>query len=90
MISLESMIQKYVFLGDSTPKLDKKIEIPVFHCHGEADDIIPFAVGQKSSNTLTDLIERYEFHSFPQMKHEANSTTMRLLKTFLKNNLPPI
>ena len=80
----------YHFLGDSTPNLGKKIEIPVFHCHGEADGVIPFTIGQKTSNTLKNLIEKYEFHSFPHMDHEANRTEMGLLKTFLKNNVPPM
>ena len=79
-----------LFSGDAIHKLERKLEIPVFHCHGEADDIIPIAIGRKTSDALTNLIQQYEFHSFPYMKHDANDSTMDLVQKFITKHLPPM
>ena len=79
-----------LFSGDAIPKLERKLEIPVFHCHGEADDIIPIAIGRKTSDALNNLIQQYEFHSFPYMKHDANDSAMDLVKKFIAKHLPPM
>ena len=98
LISMEKLLLRFsdlcifsnLFSGDAIPKLERKLEIPVFHCHGEADDIIPIAIGRKTSNALTNLIQQYEFHSFPYMKHDANDSTMDLVQKFITKHLPPM
>ena len=98
LISIEKLLLRFsdlyifsnLFSGDAIPKLERKLEIPVFHCHGEADDIIPIAIGRKTSNALTNLIQQYEFHSFPYMKHDANDSAMDLVQKFITKHLPPM
>ena len=71
------------------PSLDDKIDTPVFHCHGEDDQMISFERGQKTSKALTELVKQYQFHTFPNMGHEANQEEMDLLQSFVQKYLPP-
>ena len=72
------------------PNLQNKIETPVFHCHGEDDQMISFERGKITSEALAKLAPNYEFHSFPYMGHEANQEEMDLLQQFLIKHLPPL
>ena len=62
------------------PDLKGKIETPIFHCHGEDDQMISFERGKLTSEALSNLAPNYEFHSFPWMGHEANQEEMDLLQ----------
>ena len=72
------------------PNLKGKIETPVFHCHGEEDQMISFERGQMTSEALSSLVQDYEFHSFPYMGHEASQDEMDKLQMFLMKHLPPL
>ena len=72
------------------PELKGKIETPVFHCHGEDDQMISFERGQITSKALSTLVQKYEFHSYPYMGHEANQEEMDQLQMFIMKYLPPL
>ena len=75
-------------LGDNVPSLEEKISTPVFHCHGEDDDMKSMERGHKTSKALTELVKDYQFHTFPNMGHEANQDEMDLLQSFIQKHLP--
>ena len=76
--------------GDQVPQLDVKIDTPVFHCHGEDDQMISIERGRRTSNVLKELVKTYEFHTFPYMGHEATEEEMNLVSDFICKYLPPI
>ena len=78
------------FSGDKVPELENMNETPVFHCHGEDDEMISIERGRKTSKVLKELVKNYEFHSFPYMGHEATQQEMDLLSEFIAKHLPPI
>ena len=76
-------------LGDLVPKMEEKIDTPVFHCHGDDDQMISIYRGKKTSEVLQKLVKNYEFHNFPYMGHEATEEEMNLLSEFIAKQLPP-
>ena len=70
------------------PSLEEKIDTPIFHCHGEDDVMISMERGHKTSKALTELVKDYQFHTFPNMGHEANQEEMDLLQAFVQKHLP--
>ena len=62
----------------------------MFHCHGEADQGMTIGRGRKTSETLKDLVQDYQFHTIPYMGHEANLEAMELIKNFVSEKLPPL
>ena len=87
MISLQFFF--YYFVGDLVPKMEEKIDTPVFHCHGDDDQMISIYRGKKTSEVLQKLVKNYEFHNFPYMGHEATEEEMNLLSEFIAKQLPP-
>ena len=71
------------------PKIEEKIDTPVFHCHGDDDQMISIYRGKKTSEVLQKLVKNYEFHNFPYMGHEATEEEMNLLSEFIAKQLPP-
>jgi len=76
--------------GDQVPERDTKIETPVIHCHGEDDQMISIERGRKTSHALTDLVQKYEFHTYPHMGHEASQEEMDKVQEFVSLHLPPL
>ena len=69
--------------------MEEKIDTPVFHCHGDDDQMISIYRGKKTSEVLQKLVKNYKFHNFPYMGHEATEEEMNLLSEFIAKQLPP-
>lgn len=84
--------QKYFLcLGNKEPELAEKITTPVFHAHGTDDQMISFERGGKlTSEILKKNIESYQFHSIPDMGHEATEEEMILVQNWIKEKCPEI
>ena len=84
------LILSSYFAGDVTPKFDHKIETPVFHCHGRADQVISKDKTDRTLKVLKEVIQKYEFHNMPNLGHEINDEELDLIKDFIYDNLPPV
>jgi predicted esterase len=67
-----------------------KIDVPVLHCHGELDDMVPYDRGEKTGKIISAIVRDYRFHSFPDMMHESTEEEMELVKLFIEERLPQL
>lgn len=61
---------------------------PLFMCHGEKDDIVPYAWGQHTFKELQQRGIIGEFQSFPDMYHCISKEELNLLHQWILQQLP--
>lgn len=61
---------------------------PLFMCHGEKDDIVPYTWGQHTFKELQQRGVTGEFHSFPNMYHDISKEELILLQQWILQQLP--
>jgi phospholipase/carboxylesterase len=61
--------------------------MPILIIHGIEDDIVPCALGEETSNHLSQLGFNIEFHRLPHLAHQINSRVLQLVDRFLVDRL---
>jgi predicted esterase len=46
--------------------------------------------GRLTSQALTELVQDYKFHTFPDMGHECSQEELDIVKNFIQEKLPPL
>ncbi|KTB10687.1 Acyl-protein thioesterase 1 [Nakaseomyces glabratus] len=62
---------------------------PVFHGHGESDDVVPFPIGVQTAEFFKSAgeLENYTFKSYRGLGHSADPAELNDLAEFLKSNV---
>ena len=67
---------------------ESKSSTPVLQCHGESDEVVPFARGEQTLGALKELVTDVRFQGYPGMAHEAVPGELDLVKSFITEQLP--
>lgn len=83
----------YMLLSDRiknyTPENWPNKDTPFFLGHGDEDEVVPHAFGQRSAKMLKDLgVENVEFNTYPDLGHSADPVEIDDLEKFLMKTLP--
>ena len=76
--------------GDFVPKVNHKIETPVFQFHGRADKGVSLNKGNDASKILKEVVINYEFKIITGLGHEVNDEELELIRNFISKYLPPV
>ena len=76
--------------GDFVPKVNHKIETPVFQFHGRADKGVSLNKGNDASKILKEVVINYEFKIITDLGHEVNDEELELIRNFISKYLPPV
>ena len=76
--------------GDFAPKVNHKIETPVFQIHGGADKGVSLDKANDASKILKEVVINYEFKIITDLGHEVNDEELELIRNFIYKYLPPI
>ena len=76
--------------GDFAPKVNHKIETPVFQIHGGADKGVSLDKANDASKILKEVVINYEFKIITDLGHEVNDEELELIRNFISKYLPPI
>lgn len=79
-----------LFSGNVAPKFGQKLKTPIFHGHGEDDEMIRLKRATFTSTILREMVENYQFTAYPGMGHEAHQHELEHLREFVINNCPII
>lgn len=63
---------------------------PLFMCHGERDDVVPYEWGDETFRDLRELQIKGEFHTFPRMFHTLCRKELEMLHHWLLQILPEV
>ncbi|XP_047494379.1 LOW QUALITY PROTEIN: lysophospholipase-like protein 1 [Penaeus chinensis] len=63
---------------------------PLFMCHGERDDVVPYEWGDETFRDLRELQIKGEFHTFPRMFHTLCRKELEMLHQWLLQILPEV
>jgi len=64
------------------------INIPILHCHGEADLMTPMDMAHKVSKLIKEFNKNYTFKTYPKMVHATCDQEMQDVKGFISKHLP--
>jgi lysophospholipase-2 len=64
-------------------------DIPILHCHGEADPMVTIQMAHKSKETVMEKgALKYELKTYPGLVHSVNPEEIQHVKEFLEGVLP--
>ncbi|XP_045592210.1 lysophospholipase-like protein 1 isoform X2 [Procambarus clarkii] len=61
---------------------------PLFMCHGEKDDVVPYTWGERTFEELRKRGVKGEFHSFSNLYHNISKEELVMLKEWILKQLP--
>lgn len=61
--------------------------LPVLQCHGDADPIVPYRVGQMSAAALKGFMKTTTFNTYRGLSHSSSDQEMADMKKFVEENL---
>jgi len=64
------------------------INLPILHCHGEADLMTPYDIADKVRNLIKEFNKNYTFKSYPKLVHATCDEEMQDVKAFITKHLP--
>jgi len=64
-------------------------ETPLLQCHGNADPIVRYNIGEKSSEALSKFMSNSSFHSFRGLGHSSSEEEMEKVSEFISKYIPP-
>ncbi|XP_076317700.1 acyl-protein thioesterase 1-like [Tachypleus tridentatus] len=64
--------------------------IPVLQCHGDVDPVVPYKIGQLTSDLLGKFMKNLEFKTYKGMMHSSCEEEMKDAKRFIEKYLPPL
>ncbi|XP_050520357.1 acyl-protein thioesterase 2-like isoform X2 [Daktulosphaira vitifoliae] len=62
--------------------------IPILHCHGTDDPIIPYKWGKITADIMNEMNPKYNFVSYEGLKHHTNEEELQEVKNFINKVLP--
>ncbi|SCU98266.1 LAMI_0F13806g1_1 [Lachancea mirantina] len=64
-------------------------ETPVFHGHGDADPVVPLALGKQARALYSDTcgLQSYEFHEYPGLAHSSCPEEILDTTAFIKKTI---
>ncbi|XP_072170233.1 acyl-protein thioesterase 1-like [Diadema setosum] len=65
-----------------------KKSLPVLQCHGTADMVVPFTLGQMTQVFLQSQLDNLEFKKFDGLGHSSSDQEMSKVSEFLQKALP--
>jgi predicted esterase len=66
---------------------DANKKTPMFQGHGDADMVVNYKLGELTAEALRKLGVTVDFHTFPDMGHEADPEELNLLRDWMKERL---
>jgi predicted esterase len=66
---------------------DANKKTPMFQGHGDADMVVNYKFGEMTAEALQKLGVTVDFHTFPDMGHEADPDELNLLRDWMGNRL---
>ncbi|GAA5963214.1 hypothetical protein JCM8115_001061 [Rhodotorula mucilaginosa] len=70
-------------------KTDHATKLPIFHGHGDADPVVEYKWGQKTTETLKELgFTDITFKTYPGMEHSFCDAEQRDLEEFIQRVIP--
>lgn len=69
---------------------DNRVDIPLFMCHGDIDDLVPMEWGENTHDNLVNLGIKAEFHPFKNTMHELKKAEIMKLSDWILKVLPPL
>lgn len=65
----------------------RNLDVPVLHCHGDCDPLVPYKWGQMTSTLLKRVLERHEFKTYQGVGHSSCPEEMDDVQAFLNERL---
>jgi len=62
----------------------RNLDVPVLHCHGDCDPLVPYKWGQMTSTLLKRVLERHEFKTYKGIGHSSCPEEMDDVQAFLE------
>ena len=94
-MSLEDKLAGVVVMSGYLPAAKKfqireeNKDVPILHCHGEADPMVNIGMAKKSKEMVTELgAQKYELKTYPGLPHSVSMEVISDVKEFLENVLP--
>lgn len=69
---------------------DNRLNIPLFMCHGDRDDLVPIEWGENTYQNLLNLGIKAQFNQIKNTQHELKKDEMKKLSEWILKVLPPI
>lgn len=61
--------------------------LPVLQCHGDADPIVPFRVGQMSAAAIKAFMKASTFNTYRGLSHSSSDEELADMKKFIEENV---
>ncbi len=69
-----------------TPGLE---DVPILHCHGEADPMVNVNMARRSKEMVTEMgAQNYELKTYPGLVHSVSMEEIQYVKEFLERVVP--
>ena len=66
---------------------DANKKTPMFQGHGDADMVVNHKFGEMTAEALRELGVPVDFHTFPDMGHEADPEELNMLRDWMQERL---
>jgi len=63
--------------------------VPILHCYGDSDQIVPKDVFMDASNTIKNFDKNYTMNLYPKMAHTTCAQELNDVKAYIEKYLPP-
>jgi len=65
----------------------RNLDVPVLHCHGDCDPLVPYKWGQMTSTLLKRVLTRHEFKTYKGVGHSSSPDELGDIQAFLNERL---
>ena len=61
----------------------RNLDVPVLHCHGDCDPLVPYKWGQMTSQLLQENLGKHEFKTYKELNHSSCPEELDDMKEFI-------
>lgn len=90
IVALSSYLVLSLKFAELVPHPEVNKGTPVFMAHGDADQVVNFALGKMSYDFLKDKGYNATFRQYEGMGHSACLEELDEVESFLRSRLPPL
>ncbi|VDK20460.1 unnamed protein product [Taenia asiatica] len=84
VVVLSSWLPLAQQLASDSSRIQAERSLPILHCHGAADSLVPYAVGSLTNAFLRNFhFTAAELHKIADLGHTCNEEEMKLAQTFI-------
>ena len=66
------------------------VKVPIMQAHGDCDSVVPYYLGQQTSEAIKSFVKNHEFKTYKGLAHSSGAEEMEDIEDFLESRLPSI